>query len=1093
MRVSHLYCKNMLASEGHVAAAAKTEAATTQGVAMRDASWLHSLTQLHELKKAALIANVDYEAQKHALLHALEAVPGGALVQLSHAKHARDAQLIAHEDYEIVKARVLYQLARGGTALTQAANLAMPPAPPRRIATPARPALAPVNHTRTGARTPKPNADGTNDWGEPLVHVANTRERKAPAGLLAHLVTPHGLTLAESAPRMRAERMAYYRSLRGSGMTDWMYPLLGRRAPQANGPPSYDVDERVPLAKLDKIAAKEAGERQAWRPGINRRRRALIVAAGMAAVPCGGHECKRAGADALAVAAMLSRIYSFRLGDVHDEVRILTDVPLVMTGAVTSLLKFNERLCVQPADAANLRKALEWLGDTSRGDVGVLYYSGISSRIPDSSAALGSMAIAAAGDWAASDDMGNVGGVPAGITEADVRTLAHKYCSSACELLLIFDCPFADAFDFDADGRVPGDFRAPPGAFGGGLELAKGGKANQVGRYMPPSLNPAKLVRGKGTDRAENLRAFGDEPGSCSLFSLAYPTYGDPPVAVNHASPLTAPLLSILSKRESQALMLGGTSTHPRVQELAAEIAREMDRKLVLPQHGRRASDALRVFSVGRAHGASIEERRIFEGLHRGQGPREDADVSAARHEMQRALAMLRTVDLNELELMDDWDDPEASPRTRAAQFSPLQQVGIAYDEDANALSEEDELAAARRELGAFLAHTGKSPAMPSDENDAALVIQKNYRGLSARREAARREMQSFLAGTTTGRSNESKRETPAAPMVREAPKPPPSRAPPEPYAPASYSEEHARAATAIQAAQRGRAARSQVAQLQAIDPSPTEELAALEAKAKANRLLTDEELDRMRDLRGVNTEPPSAEEELAALEAKAKANRLLTDEEIDRMRNLRATTTDSRQIPDAELKARSDESRRNQESAAARTIQRHARGRIARKEASRLRTSKSEDESAAREAQRTSNAATRIQAQYRGMKGRSAASSAREQRRVEQADREAASAKTIQRHARGRQARKQASQLRAAKEANAVVASGAPAEAEVGDSIDYHDLDESVDATPMVATGEGAAVDHDDAMTDQIDYDDVEDDDVLMGTLPPGAQLPPP
>ena len=248
-----------------------------------------------------------------------------------------------------------------------------------------------------------------------------------------------------------------------------------------------------------------------------------------------------------------------------------------------------------------------------------------------------------------------------------------------------------------------------------------------------------------------------------------------------------------------------------------------------------------------------------------------------------------------------------------------------------------------------------------------------------------------------------------------------------------------------------------------------------------------------MRDLRGVNTEPPSAEEELAALEAKAKANRLLTDEELDRMRNLRATTTDSRQILDAELKARSDESRRNQESAAARTIQRHARGRIARKEASRLRTSKSEDESAAREAQRTSNAATRIQAQYRGMKGRSAASSAREQRRVEQADREAASAKTIQRHARGRQARKQASQLRAAKEANAVVASGAPAEAEVGDSIDYHDLDESVDATPMVATGEGAAVDHDDAMTDQIDYDDVEDDDVLMGTLPPGAQLPPP
>ena len=103
------------------------------------------------------------------------------------------------------------------------------------------------------------------------------------------------------------------------------------------------------------------------------------------------------------------------------------------------------------------------------------------------------------------------------------------------------------------------------------------------------------------------------------------------------------------------------------------------------------------------------------------------------------------------------------------------------------------------------------------------------------------------------------------------------------------------------------------------------------------------------------------------------------------------------------------------------------------------------------------------------------------------------ASAKTIQRHARGRQARKQASQLRAAKEANAVVASGAPAEAEVGDSIDYHDLDESVDATPMVAAGEGAAVDHDDAMTDQIDYDDVEDDDVLMGTLPPGAQLPPP
>ena len=62
-----------------------------------------------------------------------------------------------------------------------------------------------------------------------------------------------------------------------------------------------------------------------------------------------------------------------------------------------------------------------------------------------------------------------------------------------------------------------------------------------------------------------------------------------------------------------------------------------------------------------------------------------------------------------------------------------------------------------------------------------------------------------------------------------------------------------------------------------------------------------------------------------------------------------------------------------------------------------------------------------------------------------------------------------------------------------MGDSIDYHDLDESVDATPMVATGEGAAGDHDDAMTDQIDYDDVEDDDVLMGTLPPGALLSPP
>ena len=87
--------------------------------------------------------------------------------------------------------------------------------------------------------------------------------------------------------------------------------------------------------------------------------------------------------------------------------------------------------------------------------------------------------------------------------------------------------------------------------------------------------------------------------------------------------------------------------------------------------------------------------------------------------------------------------------------------------------------------------------------------------------------------------------------------------------------------------------------------PSAEEELAALEAKAKANMLLTDEELERMRDLRGVaNAEPPSAEEELAALEAKAKANMLLTDEELERMRDLRGVANAEPPSAEEELAA---------------------------------------------------------------------------------------------------------------------------------------------------------------------------------------------
>ncbi|XRB15425.1 hypothetical protein RI054_10g52650 [Pseudoscourfieldia marina] len=87
--------------------------------------------------------------------------------------------------------------------------------------------------------------------------------------------------------------------------------------------------------------------------------------------------------------------------------------------------------------------------------------------------------------------------------------------------------------------------------------------------------------------------------------------------------------------------------------------------------------------------------------------------------------------------------------------------------------------------------------------------------------------------------------------------------------------------------------------------PSAEEELAALEAKAKANMLLTDEELERMRDLRGVaNAEPPSAEEELAALEAKAKANMLLTDEELERMRDLRGAANAEPPSAEEELAA---------------------------------------------------------------------------------------------------------------------------------------------------------------------------------------------
>ncbi|XRB15275.1 hypothetical protein RI054_10g51150 [Pseudoscourfieldia marina] len=85
--------------------------------------------------------------------------------------------------------------------------------------------------------------------------------------------------------------------------------------------------------------------------------------------------------------------------------------------------------------------------------------------------------------------------------------------------------------------------------------------------------------------------------------------------------------------------------------------------------------------------------------------------------------------------------------------------------------------------------------------------------------------------------------------------------------------------------------------------PSTEEELAALEAKASAGLLLTDEELERMRDLQAA--EPPSAEEELAALEAKASAGMLLTDEELERMRDLQAAEPPSTEEELAALEAK--------------------------------------------------------------------------------------------------------------------------------------------------------------------------------------------
>ena len=69
--------------------------------------------------------------------------------------------------------------------------------------------------------------------------------------------------------------------------------------------------------------------------------------------------------------------------------------------------------------------------------------------------------------------------------------------------------------------------------------------------------------------------------------------------------------------------------------------------------------------------------------------------------------------------------------------------------------------------------------------------------------------------------------------------------------------------------------------------PSAEEELAALEAKAKANMLLTDEELERIRILRD-KLRPPGPLDELEALERKLRRGMMLKKQEEARLKELR-------------------------------------------------------------------------------------------------------------------------------------------------------------------------------------------------------------